>query len=56
MLRKIIIKLSENDYHDFARVANDSGLSVEEKIYEIIDVYLLVQRKRFKQCRINQKD
>ena len=53
MLRKIVIKLSDNDYHDFARVANDFGLSVEEKIYEIIDVYLIVERKRFKQERFN---
>ena len=53
MLREIIIKLNENDYHDFARIANNSGLSVKEKIYEIIDVYLIVERKRFKQSRIN---
>ena len=52
MLREIVIKLNENDYHDFARVANDFGLSVEKKIYEIIDVYLIVERKRFKQSRL----
>jgi len=52
-MREIIIKLSENDHHDFARIANDSGLSVEEKIREIVDVYLIVERNRFKQNRIN---
>ena len=52
-MREFVIKLKEKDYHDFARVSNEYGLSVEEKIYEIIDVYLLVQRKRFKTCRIN---
>jgi len=53
MVREIIIKLNEKDYHDFARIANDSGLSVEEKIREVIDVYLIVERNRFKQNRIN---
>jgi len=53
MVREIIIKLNEKDYHDFARIANDSGLSVEEKIREVIDIYLIVERNRFKQNRIN---
>ena len=53
MVRKIITKLSENDYHIFARIANDSGLSVEEKIQEIVDVYIIVEKNRFKQSRIN---
>lgn len=53
MNRKFIIKLNEKDYHDFSEVANQYGLSVEEKIYEMIHVYLIVQRKRFKQSRID---
>jgi len=52
-LREFVIKLKEKDYHDFARIANDSGLSVEEKIREVIDIYLIVERNRFKQNRIN---
>jgi len=34
------------------RIANRYNLTVEEKIYEIIDFYLLVERRRFKTCRI----
>ena len=49
-LRKFIIKMNERNYHDFLRVANEYGLTVEEKIYEIIDYYILVERKRFKIC------
>ena len=50
-LRKLIIKILEEDYYDFSQIANESGLSVEEKIYEIIEYYLLIQRGRFKTCR-----
>ena len=54
MVRNIITKFSENDYHIFSRIANDSGLSVEEKLQEIVDVYIIVEKKKFKQTRINQ--
>ena len=54
MVRKIVTKLNENDYHIFSRIANDSGLSVQEKIQEIVDVYIIVEKNRFKQSRINQ--
>ena len=56
MVRNIITKFSENDYHIFCRIANDSGLSVEEKLQEIVDVYILVENNRFKQTRINQEN
>ena len=52
MVRKIIIKFSEQDYHIFSRIANDSGLSVEEKLQEIVDIYIIVEKNRFKQTRI----
>ena len=52
MLREIVIKLNVKDYHDFLKISNEYGLSVEEKIYEMIYVYLIVQRKRFKQSRL----
>ena len=55
MVREIITKFNENDYHIFTRIANESGLSVEEKIQEIVDVYILVEKNRFKQTRINQE-
>jgi hypothetical protein len=56
MVRNIITKFSENDYHIFARIANESGLSVEEKLQEIVDVYLIIEKKKFKQTRINQEN
>ena len=54
MVRNIITKFSENDYHMFSRIANDSGLSVEEKLQEIVDVYIIVEKNRFKQSRLLQ--
>ena len=56
MVRNIITKFNENDYHIFARIANDSGLSVEEKLQEIVDIYLIVEKNKFKQTRINQEN
>jgi len=53
MVRKIVTKLNENDYHIFARIANDSGLSVAEKLKEIVDIYIIVEKNKFKQSRIN---
>ncbi|MGI0022675.1 MAG: hypothetical protein ACRD9Q_07425 [Nitrososphaeraceae archaeon] len=55
MVRNIITKFSENDYHMFSRIANDSGLSVEEKLQEIVDVYIIVEKNRFKQSRIDHE-
>jgi len=52
MVRNIITKFNENDYHIFARIANGSGLSVEEKLQEIVDVYLIIEKNKFKQTRI----
>jgi len=56
MVRNIITKFSENDYHIFSRIANDSGLSVTEKLQEIVDIYIIVEKNRFKQTRINQEN
>ena len=50
-MKELILKMTEDDYHEFLQIANESGLSVDEKIYEIIDYYLLIQRGRFKTCR-----
>lgn len=56
MVRNIITKFNENDYHIFAKIANDYGLSVEEKLQEIIDMYLIIEKNRFKQTRLNQEN
>ena len=56
MTRNIITKFSEDDYHIFSRIANESGLSVVEKIQEIVDVYIIVEKKKFRQTRINQEN
>ncbi|MEX0598796.1 MAG: hypothetical protein WD512_20095 [Candidatus Paceibacterota bacterium] len=56
MVQKIITKLNEDDYHIFARIANDSGLSVKEKLQEIVDIYIIVEKNRFKQTRIPQEN
>ena len=45
--------MTEKDYHDFLKISNKYGLEVEEKIYEIIEYYLLIEKKRFKKSRIN---
>jgi len=45
-VRKVIIKLNEKDYLDFLQVSNQYGLTFEEKIYEIIDYYLIIERKK----------
>jgi hypothetical protein len=50
-MRKLIIKMNQKDYHDFLNMANEYGLTVEEKIYEMINYYLLIERKKFKTCR-----
>ena len=43
--------MNNRDYYDFLRIANEYGLTVKEKIYEIIGYYLLIQRGRFKTHR-----
>ena len=43
--------MNQKDYQDFLNMANEFGLTVEEKIYEIINYYLLIERKKFKTCR-----
>jgi len=47
-LRKLVIKLNEKDYVDFLQTSNGDGLTAEEKIYEIINYYLIIERKKRK--------
>ena len=48
ILRKITIKLTEDDYLDFLLESNEHGLTPEEQIYKLIDYYILVRRRRAK--------
>ncbi len=43
--------MNEKDYHDFLNIANEYGFTVEEKIHEVINYYLLIERKKFKTRR-----
>ena len=45
-LREIRIKISEKDYLDFLKASNGYNLTVEEKILEIINYYVIIERKR----------
>ena len=45
--------MNEKDYQDFLNMANEYGLTVEEKIYEMINYYLLIERKKFKTWRFS---
>jgi len=45
-LRKVVIKLNEKDYLDFLQTSNGDGLTAEEKIYEIINSCLIIERKK----------
>jgi len=47
-LRKVVIKLNAKDYVDFLQISNGNGLTAEEKIYEIINYYLIIERKKRK--------
>jgi len=51
VLRDITIKIKDQDYLDFQQDANNSGLRVDEKISEIIQHYIIIERnrKRFSQ-------
>ena len=51
LVRNIVTKLNEREFQIFTRIANESGLSVEEKLQEIVDLYVLVEKNRFKQTR-----
>jgi hypothetical protein len=47
-LREIRIKISEKDYLDFLKASNGYNLTIEEKILEIINYYVIIERKRMK--------
>ena len=47
-LREIIIRIKDEDYMTFQSAANNSGLRVDEKISEIIQYYVIIERNRKK--------
>lgn len=47
-MREIIIKLNTMNYVDFQKIANESNLTIEQKIHEIIQYYLIIERNRKK--------
>ena len=47
-MREVTIKISEKDYLDFLRASNGYNLTIEEKILEIINYYVIIERKRLK--------
>ena len=46
ILRKITIKLTEDDYLDFLLESNEHGLTPEKKVHKLINYYILVRRRR----------
>lgn len=47
-MREIRIKINENDYLDFLKSSEGYNLTIEEKILEIINYYVIIERKRMK--------
>ena len=47
-MRKITIEIKDSDYLDVQSAANNSGLKVDEKLSEIIQHYIIIERNRKK--------
>ncbi|KAG2473693.1 MAG: hypothetical protein NPMRTHETA2_900004 [Nitrosopumilales archaeon] len=47
-MREVCIKLNEKDYLHFLSEANEHGENVKELLYEIVNYYILVNKKRLK--------
>ena len=47
-MRKITVRLNEKDYLDFLLESNEYSNTAEEQIYEIIQYYVLIRRRRAK--------
>jgi len=46
-LREICVKLNEKNYLAFLAEANEHGQTAGELMYEIINYYIIVNKKRF---------
>lgn len=47
-MREIRIKINEKDYLDFLKASEGYNLTIEEKIFEIINYYVIIERKWMK--------
>ena len=47
-MREIRIKINEKDYLDFLKSSEGYNLTIEKKILEIINYYVIIERKRMK--------
>jgi len=47
-VREITLKFNSKDYLDFQTISNQSGLTPEEKLKEIVEYYLIIERNRKK--------
>jgi len=45
-LREITIRIRDEDYMSFQSAADNSGLRVDEKLEEIIQYYVIIERNR----------
>jgi len=45
-MRKITIEIKDDDYLAFQEAANNSGLRPDEKLAEIIQYYIIIERNR----------
>ena len=50
-MRDITIQIKDEDYLKFQTIANESGLKIDEKISEIIQYYIIIERNRKKFSR-----
>ena len=47
-MREIRIKINEKNYLDFLKASEGYNLTIEEKILEIINYYVIIERKQMK--------
>lgn len=47
-MREITIQIKDEDYLKFQTIANESVLKIDEKISEIIQYYIIIERNRKK--------
>jgi hypothetical protein len=40
------IQIKDEDYLKFQTIANESGLKIDEKVSEIIQYYIIIERNR----------
>ncbi|MDX1595854.1 MAG: hypothetical protein R3327_02830 [Nitrosopumilaceae archaeon] len=53
-MRRFEIRLNDHDYVRFEQICGEYGLTVEEKLYEIIQFYLKVRENRIKKMNLDE--